>query len=65
MEKVTLNGGTPLPFCKHCLAKRISPPTINVITNFAEKAKETNTKRKRQLDDAVSKGHRKGRSNKK
>lgn len=64
-ESVKLDGGTPLPICKHCLDQKITPPTVNASTNFFEKAKQAASAKKRQLDTAVSKGYRKGRKSKK
>ncbi len=61
MEKLDMNGKTPLPLCKHCLGKNITPPTTQAATNFFVKAKQKRDAKKRKLDEVVEKGFRKGR----
>ena len=60
-EKVDCGGRSPLPLCDYCLSQNITPPMVNATTNFLEKAKRDTSKRKRQLESAVSKGYRRGR----
>ncbi len=42
-----------LPLCNYCLEHKITPPTVNALTNIFDKHKEEQVKEKRKLDTAV------------
>ena len=61
MEKLDAGGKMPLPLCKYCLGKKITPPTTGASTYFFVQAKQAKATKKRALDTVVSRGLRKGR----
>ena len=62
--KFDCGGQTPLPLCEYCLGQSIKPPLVRASTNFAEKEKQKQATKKRQLDEMESRGLRKGRGGK-
>ncbi len=48
-----------LLLCNYCLDNKITPPTVNTLTNIFDKHKEEQVKEKRKLDAAVSKDQKK------
>ena len=66
MEKLNTNKKTPLPICRDCFDRNISPPIVNSVTNFVQKQKAAldQSRKKRQLDSTMEKGYRVARSKK-
>ena len=64
MEKLNTNKKTPLPICRDCFDRNISPPIVNSVTNFVQKAALDQSRKKRQLDSTMEKGYRVARSKK-
>lgn len=63
MEKLNANKKTPLPICRDCFDRSISPPIVNSVTNFVQKAALDQSRTKRQLDSTMETGYCVARKN--
>ena len=61
MEEMNVTKKTPLPICRDCFRRKIFPPVVNAVTNFAEVAEMERSRKKKRLETAVSQGLRKSR----
>ena len=60
--KCDVGGKMPLTICKHCFDTGVVPPCSGARRkNVAQATRQSKAKKKRQLDEAVKKGRKKGR----
>ena len=61
MEEMNVTKKAPLTIFRNCFRRKIFPPVVNAVTNFAEVAEMDGSRKKKRPETAVSQGLRKSR----